>query len=211
MTAATADGAVRAARRPTAIELFAGVGGFHLALQDAGIDVVWANQWEPATKTQHAAECLVRNIEAGKLEPHDVVPYDIERVLDEAFVEGIRYIPKVDLVVGGFPCQDYSVAKPLSKASGIAGKKGVLWWQIHRLLEGRRPPFFFLENVDRLLKSPSTNRGRDFAIMLASVANLGYSVEWRVVNAADYGFPQKRRRVFLIGRLGSISTTRCRS
>ena len=96
------------------------------------------------------------------------------------------------------------MAKPLSQASGIAGKKGVLWWQIHRLLEFRRPPFFFLENVDRLLKSPSTNRGRDFAIMLSSVAALGYSVEWRVVNAADYGFPQKRRRVFLVGRLGSI-------
>jgi DNA (cytosine-5)-methyltransferase 1 len=200
-TSERADGAVR---RPTAIELFAGVGGFHLALHDAGIDVVWANQWEPATKTQHAAACLVSNIEAGKLGAHEVVPYDIERVLDEAIVEGIRYIPQVDLVVGGFPCQDYSVAKPLSKASGIIGKKGVLWWQIHRLLEFRRPPFFFLENVDRLLKSPSTNRGRDFAIMLSSVAALGYSVEWRVVNAAEYGFPQKRRRVFLVGRHGSI-------
>src|SRR4051812_48172806 len=200
-TSERADGAVR---RPTAIELFAGVGGFHLALHAAGIDVVWANQWEPATLIQHAAACLVRNIESDRLTGHEVVPYDIEKVLDEAIVDGIRWIPRVDLVVGGFPCQDYSVAKPLSKASGIAGKKGVLWWQIHRLLEFRRPSFFFLENVDRLLKSPSTNRGRDFAIMLSSVAALGYSVEWRVVNTADYGFPQKRRRVFIVGRLAAI-------
>jgi DNA (cytosine-5)-methyltransferase 1 len=184
-------------RRPTVIELFAGVGGFHLALHDAGFDVVWANQWEPATKAQHAVNCLVTNIEQGKLPPHEVVPYDIEQVLDEAEAR-LRYIPKVDLVVGGFPCQDYSVAKPLSQATGIAGKKGVLWWQIHRLLELRRPPFLFLENVDRLLKSPATHRGRDFAIMLASMADLGYMVEWRVVNAADYGFPQKRRRVLII-------------
>jgi DNA (cytosine-5)-methyltransferase 1 len=190
--------------RPTAIELFAGVGGFHVALHGAGIDVVWANQWEPSTKTQHAAQCLVTNIDRGRLPPHDVVPYDIEHVLDEALIDRIRYIPKVDLVVGGFPCQDYSVAKPLSQAAGIAGKKGVLWWQIHRLLEFRRPPFFFLENVDRLLKSPSTHRGRDFAIMLASVSDLGYSLEWRVVNAADYGFPQKRRRVYIVGRLGRL-------
>ena len=191
----------RVPHRPTAIELFAGVGGFHLALHDAGIDVVWANQWEPSTQAQHAAACLVANIERGRLTAHEVVPYDIERVLDEALIDKVRYIPKADVVVGGFPCQDYSVAKPLSQAAGIAGRKGVLWWQIHRLLEYRRPRFFFLENVDRLLKSPSTQRGRDFAIMLASVSDLGYSVEWRVVNAADYGFPQKRRRVYIVGRL----------
>ena len=168
MSVGTSERAKAALRRPTAIELFAGVGGFHLALHGADIDVVWANQWEPATKTQHAAACLVSNIEAGKLGAHEVVPYDIERVLDEAIVDGIRYLPKVDVVVGGFPCQDYSVAKPLSQASGIVGKKGVLWWQIHRLLEFRRPSFFFLENVDRLLKSPSTQprpRLRDHVVV----------------------------------------------
>jgi DNA (cytosine-5)-methyltransferase 1 len=116
-------------------------------------------------------------------------------------------VPDVDLVVGGFPCQDYSVAKTLRQAHGIVGKKGVLWWEIHRLLrlklEQRRPvKWLFLENVDRLIKSPTGQRGRDFAVMLASLADLGYEVEWRVVNAADYGFPQKRRRVFIVGRLG---------
>ena len=97
-------------------------------------------------------------------------------------------------------CQDYSVAKTLNQARGLQGKKGVLWWQIHRLLEMKRPPFLFLENVDRLLKSPASQRGRDFAIMLATLNDLGYEVEWRVVNAADYGFPQKRRRVYIVGR-----------
>jgi DNA (cytosine-5)-methyltransferase 1 len=98
-------------------------------------------------------------------------------------------------------CQDYSVAKTLNQAVGIVGKKGVLWWEIHRLLTMKRPPWLFLENVDRLLKSPTSQRGRDFGVMLATLANLGYEVEWRVVNAADYGFPQKRRRVLIVGRL----------
>jgi DNA (cytosine-5)-methyltransferase 1 len=116
-------------------------------------------------------------------------------------------VPDVDLLVGGFPCQDYSVAKTLRQAHGLVGKKGVLWWEIHRLLRlklesGRPIRHLFLENVDRLIKSPSGQRGRDFAVMLASLADLGYEVEWRIVNAADYGFPQKRRRVFIIGRLG---------
>jgi DNA (cytosine-5)-methyltransferase 1 len=116
-------------------------------------------------------------------------------------------VPDVDLLVGGFPCQDYSVAKTLRQAHGLVGKKGVLWWEIHRLLRlklesGRPIRHLFLENVDRLIKSPSGQRGRDFAVMLASLADLGYEVEWRVANAADYGYPQKRRRVFIVGRLG---------
>ena len=192
-------------KRPTAVELFAGVGGFHLALHAAGFDVIASNQWEPSTKAQHAVTCLVDNIEKGRLPAHEVLPYDIEQVLDEV-KERRRYLPEFDFLVGGFPCQDYSVAKTLNQAAGIIGKKGVLWWQIHRLLEMRRPPFLFLENVDRLLKSPATHRGRDFAIMLASLSDLGYSVEWRVVNAAEYGFPQKRRRTFIVGRLGAFDS-----
>jgi DNA (cytosine-5)-methyltransferase 1 len=221
-------------RRPTAAELFAGVGGFHLALDRAGFDVVWSNQWEPATKAQHAYDCYVRHVRNGDfqtfgrgdrgvaagsdalgLTPHQAVNEDIAEILDrfEAEVNAVGRratfptIPDVDLVVGGFPCQDYSVARTLRQAHGLVGKKGVLWWEIHRLLRlklatGRPVKYLFLENVDRLIKSPSGQRGRDFAVMLASLADLGYEVEWRVVNAADYGFPQKRRRVFIIGRLG---------
>jgi DNA (cytosine-5)-methyltransferase 1 len=219
-------------RRPTAAELFAGVGGFHLALDRAGFDVVWSNQWEPATKTQHAFDSYELHVKAGDFQRHGRVMRgtehpgdlglvehvasneDIALVLDryEAQVSGQKQpvfpvVPDVDLLVGGFPCQDYSVARTLRQAHGIIGKKGVLWWEIHRLLRlkleaGRPIKNLFLENVDRLLKSPSGQRGRDFAVMLASLADLGYEVEWRVVNAADYGYPQKRRRVFIIGRLG---------
>ena len=178
------------------VELFAGVGGFRLGLERTGWQVVLGNQWEPSTKVQHAFDCYTRHFgESGSWDVNE----DIAKLLDEV-ERGGRNFPVFDLLVGGFPCQDYSVAKLLQQARGIQGKKGVLWWQIHRLIEHSRPRFVFLENVDRLLKSPAVQRGRDFAIMLASLSDLGYEVEWRVINAADYGFPQRRRRVFIVGR-----------
>lgn len=172
------------------IELFAGVGGFHIGLKRASKDfeIVLNNQWEPATKKQHASEVY---IERFGLEGHSNV--DIKTL-------SVTEIPDHDLLVGGFPCQDYSVAT--SQASGLDGKKGVLWWEIHRILEQKKskaPSYLMLENVDRLLKSPTSQRGRDFAIMLSSLNSLGYAVEWRIVNAADYGMPQRRRRVFIMG------------
>ena len=176
-----------------AVELFAGVGGFRLGLEPAGWSVVWGNQWEPSTKTQHASETYVRNFgDAGHSNA------DISKVLDSVERRELE-LPDHDLVVGGFPCQDYSVARPLNEAAGLVGKKGVLWWQIYRLLRLKQPKYILLENVDRLLKSPASQRGRDFAVMLASLAALGYTVEWRVINSADYGFPQRRRRVFIVG------------
>jgi DNA (cytosine-5)-methyltransferase 1 len=175
------------------VELFAGVGGFRLGLEPLGWQTVWANQWEPSTKAQHAADCY--RMHFG---PDSINNEDINSVVERIDARGQGPIPDHDLLVGGFPCQDYSVAKVRSQAHGIVGKKGVLWWAIHRILEAKKPRLVFLENVDRLLKSPSTQRGRDFAIILACLSDLGYLVEWRVVNAADYGFPQRRRRVFLI-------------
>jgi DNA (cytosine-5)-methyltransferase 1 len=169
----------------TMVELFAGVGGFRAALEPLGWQTVWANQWEPSTKTQHAADCYRRHWNDGSLSNED-----INLVIDE--------VPEHDLLVGGFPCQDYSVAKTLNQAHGIEGKKGVLWWAIRSIIERRSPRWVLLENVDRLLKSPVSQRGRDFAIILACLADLGYVVEWRVVNAADYGFRQRRRRVFIV-------------
>jgi DNA (cytosine-5)-methyltransferase 1 len=176
------------------VELFAGVGGFRIGLERSGWQTVWANQWEPNTRTQHAFDCYVARFPDGV-----AVCEDLHVVMNEAEA-GRLHIPDHELLVGGFPCQDYSVAKPLNQATGIVGKKGVLWWEIYRLLMMKRPRLLFLENVDRLLKSPARQRGRDFGVMLAALAGLGYEVEWRVVNAADYGFPQKRRRVLLIGR-----------
>ena len=179
-----------------AIELFAGVGGFRLGLEKTGqYEVVWSNQWEPSTKAQHAS--IVYEERFGK-ENH--CNEDISEVSTEV-------IPDGDVLVGGFPCQDYSVATTLQNSKGLIGKKGVLWWSIHRILsEKKNPPkYLFLENVDRLLKSPSAQRGRDFAIMLKSLDDLGYAVEWRVINAAEYGMPQRRRRIFFLGYHKSTS------
>lgn len=173
----------------TICELFAGVGGFRVGLEKSSSDwkTVWANQWEPSKKVQHAFECYKSHFEAsGGIDEYSNV--DISQVPAE-------HIPNHTLLVGGFPCQDYSVAS--TGARGIQGKKGVLWWEIERILSVKKPPFILLENVDRLLKSPSSQRGRDFGIIISCLAKLGYSVEWRVINAAEYGFQQRRRRTFI--------------
>ena len=166
-------------------ELFAGVGGFRIGLARAGWKTVFSNQWEPSTKVQHASDVYVARFgDNGHLNE------DIAKV---------KSLPAdIDLLVGGFPCQDYSVAKSLNSSKGLKGKKGVLWWEILRLVQGQKPQFIFLENVDRLLKSPSNQRGRDFAVMLKTLGDEGYTIEWRVVNAAEYGFPQRRIRVFIV-------------
>lgn len=174
------------------VELFAGVGGFRIGLEGASdsYKTVWNNQWEPSTVHQDAS--IVYQARFGS-QGHS--NEDINTVLT-------KDIPDHDLLVGGFPCQDYSVASTLSRSGGIEGKKGVLWWQIYRILNekgDKRPDYIFFENVDRLLGSPAKQRGRDFAIILASLSDLGYTVEWRVINAAEYGMPQRRRRTYILG------------
>ena len=176
----------------TAIELFAGVGGFRLGLEKSGWQTIWANQWEPATKAQPAAECYLSHFPDQAQNINFNV--DIGLVNQQLEVDK-NIIPDHTLLVGGFPCQDYSVAT--TQAKGMLGKKGVLWWEIEKIVRAKKPPYVLLENVDRLLVSPSKQRGRDMGILLACLRDLGYSVEWRVINAADYGFPQKRRRVFI--------------
>lgn len=172
------------------IELFAGVGGFRIGLELASkrYKTVWSSQWEPSTKTQDASNIYQKRFGVEGHSNEDITNVPVED------------IQRGDLLVGGFPCQDYSVASTLKRSGGIEGKKGVLWWQIHRILEksAKPPKYLMLENVDRLLKSPVKQRGRDFAIILASLADLGYAVEWRVINAADYGMPQRRRRTYMV-------------
>jgi len=185
-------------KRIKIVELFAGVGGFRLGLESASsedlkYEVAWSSQWEPGASTQHASDIYIH-----KFGPNGHSCEDIQDVVKNKFDE----IPDHDLLVGGFPCQDYSVARTLKQAEGLNGKKGVLWWSIHSILKqkGKKSPkFLMLENVDRLLKSPASQRGRDFAVMLASLSDLGYAVEWRVINAAEYGLPQRRRRVYIMG------------
>lgn len=181
--------------KKTAIELFAGVGGFrcglnHVELKNGKViengnwKFLWANQWEPATKSQEAYECYKKRF-GGDVSNVDI--FEVDK----------NDIPDHTLLVGGFPCQDYSVAQTLSNSKGIEGKKGVLWWAIEETLSIKKPPFVLLENVDRLLLSPAKQRGRDFGMMLRSFYENGYDVQWRVINAGEYGLPQKRRRTYI--------------
>jgi len=190
------------------IELFAGVGGFRIGLYNASkgsglkFKTVWSNQWEPSTKSQEASDiyCSKFNIDKNKeLVDVDGNSYN-EHINDDINKVPFENIPQHEMLVGGFPCQDYSVASTLNRSGGIEGKKGVLWWSIYNILKNHRtkPKYLFLENVDRLLVSPAKQRGRDFAIILASLAEQGYVVEWRVINAGEYGLQQRRRRTYIV-------------
>ena len=177
----------------TICELFAGVGGFRLGFDrlESGWKTTWFSQWEPGARTQWAHNCYVQHFgDSPDLNNEFHTGEDISTMDKQA-------IPDHTLLVGGFPCQDYSVAHTLSSSHGIEGKKGVLWWQIRDTIIAKKPPFCIFENVDRLLKSPAKQRGRDFGVILACLAKEGYSVEWRVVNAAQYGAAQRRRRTFI--------------
>ena len=182
--------------KKTVVELFAGVGGFRCGLnhvtlkndivtENGNWECLWANQWEPATKTQEDYECDGKRFGFDNLINVDI--FEVDK----------HDIPDHTLLVGGFPCQDYSVAQTLSNSKGIEGKKGVLWWAIEETLAIKQPPFVLLENVDRLLLSPAKQRGRDFGMILRSFYENGYDVEWRVINAGEYGLPQKRRRTYI--------------
>ena len=177
----------------TICELFAGVGGFRLGFDrlESGWKTTWFSQWEPGARTQWAHNCYVQHFgDSPDLNNEFHTGEDISTMDKQA-------IPDHTLLVGGFPCQDYSVAHTLSSSHGIEGKKCVLWWQIRDTIIAKKPPFCIFENVDRLLKSPAKQRGRDFGVILACLAQEGYSVEWRVVNAAQYGAAQRRRRTFI--------------
>lgn len=182
--------------KKTCVELFAGVGGFRCGLnkvsfnndkvaENGNWEFLWANQWEPSTKTQDAYNCYGIRFGFDDLSNTDI--FEVDK----------HDIPNHTLLVGGFPCQDYSVAQTLSNSKGIEGKKGVLWWAIEETLAIKQPSFVLLENVDRLLLSPAKQRGRDFGMILRSFYENGYDVEWRVINAGEYGLPQKRRRIYI--------------
>ena len=177
----------------TICELFAGVGGFRLGFDrlESGWETKWFSQWEPGARTHWAHDCYVQHFGDSPDMNNEVHTGEDISTMDK------HAIPDHTLLVGGFPCQDYSVAHTLASAHGIEGKKGVLWWQIRDTIIAKKAPFCILENVDRLLKSPAKQRGRDFGVILACLSEEGYSVEWRVVNAAQYGAAQRRRRTFI--------------
>lgn len=179
------------------VELFAGVGGFRIALEGYPkkkhnrYEVIWSNQYEPKTKVQHANLVYQKRFPKAHHSQEDI---------ETIVANKIHSIPHHDVLVGGFPCQDYSIANR-SHNKGIEGTKGKLWWAIYTLLQKKgkyAPKYLILENVDRLLRSPRDRKGRDFGVILSCLNQLGYAVEWRVINAADYGYPQKRKRVYIL-------------
>lgn len=196
-------------------ELFAGVGGFRLGLEgvpdpkwegehhplefgDTGFKVIWSNQWEPGSNRQWASSVYTERFGEKGHEGGDL--HEFTRT-----VEDTHQIPEVDLLVGGFPCQDYSVARTKSGELGIEGEKGKLWEPIWRIISRshanqtqHRPKAVLLENVPRLLNSPADARGLNFSVILKRLLGMGYEVEWRVIHADDYGFPQQRSRVFIM-------------
>ena len=182
------------------IELFAGVGGFRVGLEgfpkksSSKFKVVWSNQWEPGSKTQHAN--MVYRYHFGKSK-------SIHSEVDIKTINPAK-IPKHDMLVGGFPCQDFSVGALNKLSKGLEGEKGTLWYQIRRILEsnkrrGKPTKYILLENVDRLLKCPVSLKGADFLTILKNLNRMGYIVEWKVINAGDYNMPQRRRRIFILG------------
>ena len=165
----------------TGVSLFAGVGGFDLAMERNGVKVV-AN----VEIDKHCQALLERKFPNAK-QFNDVTTVKGKDLID------VGFNPSRGIITGGFPCQDLSVA---GKRAGLAGERSGLFWEIRRLVEETQTEWFVLENVPGLL---SSDGGKDFGIVLGEMANLGYSIGWRVLDAQYFGVPQRRRRVFIVG------------
>jgi len=173
----------------TGVSLFAGVGGFDLALERAGVKVVASVEWD-----KHAQNVLRKRF------PNAEVFGDIQGVTGEQLIRA-GFDPDNGIITGGFPCQDLSVA---GKRAGLAGKRSGLFGEICRLLDETRTQTFILENVPGLL---SSNNGRDMAVVIEALVERGYRLAWRVLDAQYFGVPQRRRRVFIVGCLGGSGRT----
>jgi DNA (cytosine-5)-methyltransferase 1 len=166
----------------TGVSLFAGVGGFDLAMQRQGVKVVASVEID-----KKCNEVLAKHFPNAK-QFNDVTEVKGEDLINAGFT------PSTGIITGGFPCQDLSVA---GKRAGLAGARSGLFWEIARIVEETQSEYFILENVPGLL---SSNAGKDFGVVIGTMADLGYSVGWRVLDAQHFGVPQRRRRVFIVGR-----------
>jgi len=165
----------------TGVSLFAGVGGFDLAMERNGVKVVATVEID-----KKCNEVLAKHFPTAKQFT------DVQTVTGKELIDA-GFNPARGIITGGFPCQDLSVA---GKRAGLAGERSGLFWEIRRLVEETKTEWFILENVPGLL---SSNGGKDFGIVLREMADLGYSIGWRVLDAQYFGVPQRRRRVFIVG------------
>lgn len=158
--------------------LFAGIGGFDLAAQRSGLEVAWVSEVD-----SHANRVLAHRF------PDIPNHGDIHDITPDTLGSGAT----IDVLTGGFPCQDYSHA---GTRRGLAGDRGALWWQYHRLIRLLRPTWVVGENVAGLI---SSRGGRDFETIIRSLTDIGYGMVWSVLDAQYFGVAQRRRRVFLVG------------
>jgi DNA (cytosine-5)-methyltransferase 1 len=173
----------------TGVSLFAGVGGFDLAMQRSGVKVVASVEID-----KKCNEVLAKHF------PDATQFTDVTTVKGEDLINA-GFNPSTGIITGGFPCQDLSVA---GKRAGLAGERSGLFWEIARLVEETQTEYFVIENVPGLL---SSNKGKDFGVVIGTMADLGYSLGWRVLDAQHFGVPQRRRRVFIVGRRAADSTS----
>ena len=173
----------------TGVSLFAGVGGFDLAMQRKGVKVV--------ASVEIDSKC---NEVLAKHFPETTQFTDVTTVKGEDLINA-GFNPRTGIITGGFPCQDLSVA---GKRAGLAGERSGLFWEIARLVEETQTEYFLIENVPGLLTS---NKGRDFGVVIGTMADIGYSIGWRVLDAQHFGVPQRRRRVFIVGRRTTDGTS----
>lgn len=156
------------------IDLFAGIGGIRIPFDELGHQCVFSSEWDKAACDTYAANFGERP--AG----------DITKIPAEC-------IPSHDLLLAGFPCQAFSI---MGKMQGFADTRGTMFFEIERILSYHKPPFILLENVKQLT---THDKGRTFKVILSRLAGLGYLVKWKVLNALDFGLPQKRERVIIVG------------
>ena len=169
----------------TGVSLFAGVGGFDLAMERNGIKVVASVEID-----KKCQDVLARRFPNSKL-------FDDVTTVKGSDLIATGFEPSRGIITGGFPCQDLSVA---GRRAGLAGARSGLFWEIARLVEETQAEYAILENVPGLL---SSNGGKDFGVVLGTMADLGYSVAWRVLDAQYFGVPQRRKRVFIACRRAS--------
>jgi DNA (cytosine-5)-methyltransferase 1 len=172
----------------TGVSLFAGVGGFDLAMERQGVKVVASVEIDPKCQnilTKHFPNTKMFN--------------DVTEVKGSDLIES-GFIPSAGIITGGFPCQDVSVA---GKRAGLAGERSGLFWEAARIVEETQAEYLVIENVPGLL---SSNGGKDFAVVLGTLGDLGYSVAWRLLDAQYFGVPQRRKRIFIVGRHTSGSS-----
>jgi DNA (cytosine-5)-methyltransferase 1 len=173
----------------TGVSLFAGIGGFDLAMQRQGVKVVASVEID-----KKCQEVLAHRF------PESKIFDDVTTVKGEDLINA-GFTPSTGIITGGFPCQDLSVA---GKRAGLAGARSGLFWEIARIVDETQSEYFVIENVPGLL---SSNNGADFGVVIGTMADIGYSLSWRVLDAQHFGVPQRRKRVFIVGRRGSDSTS----